>query len=444
MVRRIAVLACWALVGGCGGGSSVPDAMPFTGDAIIEPDGPAQPDAGPPVEPGRDIVATGLTLDVTAHTGTAVITLAPSMTSTSASFEVQGLTISSVLAGGAPAQYAVSDGRLEIAVPPGAAAPELTIDYTFAVQSSFDGYLSSGLTFLWPYFCGNLFPCKSGPDDGTTFTLAVTGVPAGQTAVFPAAIPGEAPSYMIALAVGSYTQVDLGTTSAGTAVHVWTLPGDPAETTAATARLRDIFDWFETAYGPYSFGTSVGSVSAPWGPGAYGGMEHHPYWHVARGAMGDEVTHAHEAAHGWFGNGVRMKCWEDFVLSEGTVSYLAARSIEQTGGLMAGQAVWSDYQAELDFAVANGDTRAYPAGCNQIDLLNDPLWSSIPYMKGAFFYRAVEQQIGRDVLDGVLASFYLAHVGQAATMQDMLDAIAATGFDPTALADGWLRGLGTP
>jgi aminopeptidase N len=41
--------------------------------------------------------------------------------------------------------------------------------------------------------------------------------------------------------------------------------------------------------------------------------------------MGREVDQVHEAAHGWFGDGVRLRCWEDFVLSEGTASHLDAR-----------------------------------------------------------------------------------------------------------------------
>ena len=55
-----------------------------------------------------------------------------------------------------------------------------------------------------------------------------------------------------------------------------------------------------------TFGKVAGSVSADWGPGDYGGMEHHPYWHVGKNDFKDEVTHVHEAVHGWFGDGVRI------------------------------------------------------------------------------------------------------------------------------------------
>nr|MBA3820833.1 hypothetical protein [Deltaproteobacteria bacterium] len=71
---------------------------------------------------------------------------------------------------------------------------------------------------------------------------------------------------------------------------------------------------------------------------------------------------AHEAAHGWFGDGVRLRCWEDFVLSEGTVSNLAARALAQVAGPTMEAKVWADYQRELTAAIAGGGARAWPQG----------------------------------------------------------------------------------
>ena len=65
------------------------------------------------------------------------------------------------------------------------------------------------------------------------------------------------------------------------------------------------------------FGSKAGIVSVAWPAGAFGGMEHHPFSHVAEAAMDSEETLVHESAHGWFGDGIRIGCWEDFVLSEG-------------------------------------------------------------------------------------------------------------------------------
>src|SRR6185295_10898534 len=86
-------------------------------------------------------------------------------------------------------RYQVTDGRLDVGVPAEGKDAEIIVDYTFAPHEEFDGYMeASGLTFLWPQFCGNLFPCKSDPDDGLTFTMSVSGTPAGAAVIFPEAI----------------------------------------------------------------------------------------------------------------------------------------------------------------------------------------------------------------------------------------------------------------
>lgn len=400
----------------------------------------------PKMDMNRDILSTALAFSVTSKTADATIIVAGS-DSQGVSFEVEGLNITGVVSPNSalPVQYAVQDGRLDIGVPATTNDLELHIQYSYATQKNFDGYLAERLTFLWPRFCGNLFPCKSIPSEGSTFTMELYGIPMGTTPVYPASIPADAPSYMPAFALDDYKYVKLGTTAGGTEVGVYHVPGEEAATMEGTKDLPAFFDYFEKTYGAYSFGSKVASVSANWGPGAYGGMEHHPYWHVAREAMNDPVTHAHEAAHGWFGDGVRIACWEDFVLSEGTVTYLAARAIEAVNGMAAGQAVWDDYQTELDAVLPTEDTILMLDTCNEIDLIVHPLWSNVTYMKGAFFYKAVEAQIGRDKLDAALKKFYETNKNKAARTQDMIDTIqSVSGADISVHVNGWLKGMGKP
>lgn len=400
----------------------------------------------PTKDTNRDILSTNLAIDVTAQVAEATVILAGS-SSKGASFEVPGLAVSFVLSPQSefPLKYEVTNGQLDIGLPPTNDPLEVHIQYSYKTQENFDGYLKEKLTFLWPRFCGNLFPCKSEPSEGMSFTMELYGVPMDDEAIYPTTIPKDAPSYMPAFAMGDYKYVNLGKTTAGTEVGAYHLPGEEAATMEGTKDLAAFFDWFEKTYGEYTFGSKVASVSVNWGPGAFGGMEHHPLWHVAKEAMNDPVTHAHEAAHGWFGNGVRIACWEDFVLSEGTVTYLAARAIEAVGGMAAGQAVWDGYQTELDMVLPTEDTKLMLDTCNEIDLIVHPLWSNVTYMKGAFFYKAVEAQVGRDKLDAVIKKFYGTHRNKAARMQDMIDMIEAdTGADISAHVNGWLKGLGKP
>ncbi len=414
-----------------------------TNDGIPADDDSADPQPQPAEDWNRDILSTSLSVDLASTQATAVIVLAAT-DSTAVSFSAPGLDITGVSGPDGPLLYQITDGRLDVGVPAGGPNPEITVAFGFNAQQGFDGWMGNGQTFLWPYYCGNLFPCHPEPADGLLLDLQVTGGPDDEQLVYAEHLPGEAPSYQLAWASGAFIEESLGTTAAGTEILQWVLPGHEAAAANGTADLVAAFQWFETALGPYTYGDRAGSVDAAWG-GGYGGMEHHPYWHVSSGSMGDAVTHIHEAAHGWYGGGVRIECWEDFVLSEGTVSYLTARAMGQVIGPGTEDAVWDAYRSRLEYAVQYGDHVAWPDSCGEVDILEDGLFSSIPYMKGAYFYRAVAEQIGAEALDAILSDFYQQHVGEAVGMQDMLDAIEIqSGFDPTELAEAWLRGLGIP
>jgi aminopeptidase N len=394
--------------------------------------------------PERDLLQTSLHFDVEARTGLARIRFAGD-DSLAATLDVGDLVIRSVTREGEALNTRREGKYLDIGIPETDEPIEIQLEYDFQSHEGFEGFRTQGSTLTWPTWCGNLFPCKSNPADGATFELDVQGVPDGLQAIYPATTSADAPSYMVAFALGDYSELDLGQTGAGTRVKAYYLPGGQSGAEVGTEFLSDYVDFFERTYGPYPFGDTIASVAVNWGFGAAGGIEHHPYFHVASGAMSNHEIQAHEVAHGWFGNGVRMRCWEDLVLSEGVAQYLTLRAIEEAEGVAAADALWATIQSRLDTAVARADTIAYPDGCNEIDILTHPLWSRIPYEKGAFFLRAVEERAGRAPLDAALATFFEAHVGQATTMQSLLDSISSeTQVNIDDLVEGWLRSLGVP
>lgn len=394
----------------------------------------------------RDILLTSLIVDLSTMAVTADIVLAGSTDTTGASFEIGDLMIMSVMSDGTPLDYLVQGQRLDVGVPVSVDPVVLTINYAYRLHDSFDGILSNGLTFTWPYYCGNMFPCKSDPYDGLSFELELISIPLDMDVIYPTSILADAPSYMIGWAVGEFDYIDLGTTTDGTQVGVYYQPGEEIDATEGTRNLRDVMEWYEQTYGEYIFGEEVASVSVDWGTGQFGGLEHHPFWHVASGSMSDQSIHAHEAAHGWFGNGVRIACWEDFVLSEGVASYLAARSLTEVGGVILGNTIWTLYTSQLNRLQSSSENKiAWPNSCNQVDIIDDGLFGSAPYMKGAFFLRDVESVIGKEMLDQALRDFYVTNKGGYAGMQDLLDEIMAhTGYDPTLCANAWLRSESLP
>jgi aminopeptidase N len=399
-----------------------------------------------PANPARGISRTELSVDVATLVATATITLEPSA-SAGATFEIGDIEVQSAVDSETSTALLWKDNgaTLDVGVAASTQPIKIAIRYLMKKHTMFDGFTPStagGFTLVWPYFCGNLFPCHSRPDDGTEFSVTVNNAPPDQQVIAPAGIIAEAPSYQLAWAIGKYTEVDLGTTTAGTKITIHHLPGQAAAAQKGGANLRQAFDWLEKNIGAYRFGNHAGTVSVKWGPGALGGMEHHPLWHVADSALSDEETNVHEAAHGWYGDGIRIACWEDFVLSEGTVTYLAGRALDAVAPTV-GAAVWRSYAQELPDI--DGASPVWPQGCNQIDIIKDNLFSRAPYIRGAFFYRALSLKLGVTVVDNVLATFYREHAGKAAKMADMLSTITTvTGYDATACANSWLRSTTVP
>lgn len=391
----------------------------------------------------RDLLHMDLAVDLDTLTAQATITVAPD-DATGLSLEAQGLSIQEVTSAGCALDWVVDGGALHVGLPAGSEGP-VEVRYGFAAQSGYDGWLTQGMTFTWPYFCGNLFPCHSDPTDGLTMRLTIATAQEGKVVVYPQEIPSDAPSYMLAWATGAYERLDLGTSDGGVALEAWYLSGREAQTVLGTEFLRGAWSWLEEAMGPYPFGDRAGTVEVAWGPGGYGGMEHHPLVHVGSPSVADTEVQIHEAAHGWFGDSVRIGCWEDFVLSEGTVTYLTARALTAAAGEQAGEDLWAAYEDNLDWAIRTDVIESWPEGCGEVDILGDGLFSYGPYYRGAFFYRAYAEQVGVEALDDALGAFFLEHAGQATTMQAMIEHLHLTcGVDPMPLAERWLRTLEDP
>lgn len=306
------------------------------------------------------------------------------------------------------------------------------IKYQYKPHNNFEGWGASGFTYTWPDKCSNLYPCLEKIGKGVAFKLNLSAIPEGKQAIYPRQL-AIAPYYQPAWAIGDYRWMDLGVTPLGTQIYAIHFAGREELARSGTDGLKDIFAWYESKLGFYPYGNEAGSVEVDWPGATSGAIEHHPYWHVERGSYTDLLTHAHEAAHGWFGNGVRLSCWSEFVLSEGVASYLAAAAIGAIKGEEAEADVWKKYVNEIPYSSTSQCVKKIWTTCNSggsQSLKNYD--NALTYYVGAYFFKAIESKVGRPALLAALRDFVEVYRYQAGTMTELLNTIKLkTGYDPT-------------
>jgi hypothetical protein len=418
--------------------AEVPTPRPLLSVVLLLPACAPEPavEPAPAVEDwGGAVEGMALDVDLDARTATARLDLAPGP-SGAFSLRTDGLSGIAV-SSDSPVDWAVAEGRLDLGLV--AAPTTVTVDYAFDVAARFEGWMDTGSTVTWPEFCGNLFPCRPHPAEAHATELTVTG-----DGVVAASIDAPAPAYQVAWAQGDYAELALGTTDGGVSVvaHHW--PEDAQRAQEGTADLVAHVSWLEEILGAYPFGTVTGPVEVEWGNG-YGGIEHHPRWHVSSIALHDPVVHAHEAVHAWYGDGVRLGCWEDLVLSEGVATYLAARAVGAAGGPDAEAAVWADYEGELGGFFGVGSQLAWIEECGVEDPYDGALRTRAPYIKGALFFRALGEETSPAAVDAALGTFARQAMHEARRMADLLAHLQAElGVDPRPLAEAWLLSTSVP
>lgn len=192
-------------------------------------------------------------------------------------------------------------------------------------------------------------------------------------------------------------------------------------------------------------------------PSTFGGMEHASVISISEsifdlalptapaGPRSDALlTLAHEDAHHWAGNMVRLKSWNDFWLSEAFAEYMSRRYLEETAPRDA-LAVW---QRSLRIALRNaegGTITLSPVRPADPEIEPDTLFGSLPtntfYKKGSLVLRMLEHRIGRAAFTALARQWFDDHTFMAAGTSDFLAHVnAATGADYTAFFNDWVYG----
>lgn len=219
-------------------------------------------------------------------------------------------------------------------------------------------------------------------------------------------MPQPIPAYLLALAVGD---VYFEAISPRTGVYAEKSLLDTAA--YEFGDLETMVKAAEDLYGEYAWGRYDLIVLPPSFP--FGGMEN-PRLTFATPTIlaGDRSLVslvAHELAHSWSGNLVTNATWNDFWLNEGFTVYFEHRIMEAVYGKEYSEMLASLTRDGLQKEAAEmmeempNDTKL------KLDLAGrnpDDGVTSIPYDKGYFFLRLIEEEVGRQRFDQFLRTYF--------------------------------------
>jgi hypothetical protein len=248
--------------------------------------------------------------------------------------------------------------------------------------------------------------------------------PEGLTAVMSAEQNGERggawrfrmeqpiPPYLIALACG---KLEFREISERCGVYA-----EPALAAVAEAELADTEDMLSAAedlFGPYRWERYDMIVLPPAFP--FGGMENPRLTFLTPTMLaGDKslvALIAHEMAHSWAGNLVTNATWRDFWLNEGVTTYCEGRIMERVYGKARADMETMIGVQRLEREMATLEPRDQILYVDLEGRHPDDGFSLVPYEKGAWFLRRLEQIYGRKTFDAFLRRYFEEHAFQSIT-----------------------------
>lgn len=344
------------------------------------------------------------------------------------------LTISSVKAGGKEVSFSQKDGRLFVSCPK---ATTLEIAYSVRPADSKgpsaeafglirNKYTGRMWTLTWPYNTGALFPSNSDPSDGSTSKVTVkvssgvltqaTGTRRGSSFELSA----EAPAYAIGLyAAKDFELGNAGTSRDGVEIRGLGLGNQIAKANREAYReaARKSLDFYSEWLGRYEFGDSLHLVEVA---GDLGGMEHASAVAIMSGSAKDldygVYVAAHEVAHHWFGDNVRIKHWGDFWMSEGFTDYASFRYLRHDAGDERFFSLLDEAKGEIRDLLAE-NPHALSAS-KETDV--GEIFDAVPYKQGAWMLRMLEAQLGTKVFDSLLRNWFTSHRQKAVSTEDFV------------------------
>jgi alanyl aminopeptidase len=256
------------------------------------------------------------------------------------------------------------------------------------------------------------------------------------------------PSYLVAVAVGPFSILELGTVGANRLpLRVIAPAGTPA---SAAANVRAIapkvvaqLEAYFARPMPYA---KLDLVAVPDFPGA---MENAGLITFDRGiVLGGRGVFtafaAHEFAHQWFGNLVTLRWWDDLWLNESFASWMGAKVVAALRPSRDSSA--ADHRDVETAMRADASPRA--AALRRTIETNTDIEASfdaIAYEKGAAVIAMFEAWLGEDVMRDAIRAYIAARAGGVTDSTEFLDAIErASDADNRAAFASFVDQAGVP
>ena len=372
------------------------------------------------------------------------------------------IKVKDVQVGGQSVPFKVEQGRLSFK--PGT-QKDVTVSYDLTPQfitKDEDWQAATGLivdrrdpknvqiaSLLWPYNTDQLFPSNPDPAVGLTAKVNVQS-PTG----FVTNATHEdklVPSYDVAIrSSNNMKEIEGPTTASGTKLNFWVYKdhalrpdADFKASLENTAKhVAEIERILKTKYPDkeINFQETTGGL---------GGMEHQGMPFIYDGAIADTskignglfLDPSHETDHAYFGNGVRIKDWPNFSLSEGFVEYLTYRGEKAAKGN-------AEFKNELELSKDGLSRYLIRSPANLVTPKGGDIneyFTNSPYELGSWCLRMIECKLGTDTFDNLLAEFYHAHDRKAASLSDWAGFLTKkTGQDFNAFYQAWGTIKGVP